>query len=523
MGAIWLACCSCSGFNEVQRVIEGRFERPQIFRSEDSGTLRSVARALGDAGTSFAACVRLSDEARAESVIGELRAESASAEVIAIVDRADPAHVARLFLAGASEVVVAGDSLRSGKAMSGTCVEDASGKEEPPAGSDRIEFGSGTSRETVGLTAACKAEATHDRASRSRAVRDLASDLDEPDYPPGETSSIPSLADRGGLPSTGPEGGTEARRDEAAAELANGVGSIPRFAEAKARRNRPMGAGGAPVVVFTHARGGCGSTTLVAALAHIAAKSRLRTAVLDLDLMFGNLSMMLGAKRPGDLSLLVDAARRGCLREQEIVSASSRVEAGLTLWGPVEAPERAELVGPSIELLIDTLRCESDLIVVDTSSHWSDAVACAVAAASRCVVMVGPGPDMVPASMRLVGLMTRIGVPRTGVTCVFNRFDARSGGEDARSRFEFRMGLGPVASIADGGSLVGELAGVGDVAGLLELPGAFQSDVRRYCANLLDELGCPVRAELAREGRFPPPEGRPRIRFPWRKAEGGRG
>ncbi len=40
-----------------------------------------------------------------------------------------------------------------------------------------------------------------------------------------------------------------------------------------------------------------------------------------------------------------------------------------------------------VELLLDVLRRESDVVFIDTSVFWGDAVAAAVAASDRCLVV----------------------------------------------------------------------------------------------------------------------------------------
>lgn len=79
------------------------------------------------------------------------------------------------------------------------------------------------------------------------------------------------------------------------------------------------------------------------------------------------------------MAMLIEPSAAGALAEPDIVAASMRVAPGVTLWGPVAAPEKAELMAPPVELLLDVLRRESDVVFVDTSVFWGDAVAAAVA------------------------------------------------------------------------------------------------------------------------------------------------
>ena len=100
----------------------------------------------------------------------------------------------------------------------------------------------------------------------------------------------------------------------------------------------------APVICAISGSGGCGKSTIVATMAHTSSLLGLRAAVLDLDLMFGNLYDLLGVDAPRDMAALIEPSATGALAEPDIVAVSMRVAPGVTLWGPVAAPEQAELM-----------------------------------------------------------------------------------------------------------------------------------------------------------------------------------
>ena len=66
------------------------------------------------------------------------------------------------------------------------------------------------------------------------------------------------------------------------------------------------------------------------------------------------------------MAALIEPAAAGALTEPDIVATSMRVAPGVTLWGPVAAPEQAELMARPVELLLDVLRRESDVVFIDT-------------------------------------------------------------------------------------------------------------------------------------------------------------
>lgn len=275
----------------------------------------------------------------------------------------------------------------------------------------------------------------------------------------------------------------------------------------------------APLVSVISGSGGCGKSTIVAAMAQAASLLGLRAAVLDLDLMFGNLYDLLGVEQACDMATLIEPAAAGALPEAAVVGAAMRVAPGITLWGPVAAPERAESMARAVELLIDVLRRESDVIFVDTSVFWGDAVAAAVAASDRCLVVGDMAVSSATAAARAIDLACRVGVPRTACTAVFNRFGARGADEDTAMRFELTCALSSKIRIADGGQDLAALMAFGRADEAVGQTGAFATSVREATREMLVELGCAVGpwsdTAVDRATRTE----RPRIRLPWKRTE----
>ena len=89
----------------------------------------------------------------------------------------------------------------------------------------------------------------------------------------------------------------------------------------------------------------------------------------------------------------------------------SRIDArrpGRTLWGPVAAPEQAELMARPVELLLDVLRRESDVVFIDTSVFWGDAMAAAVAASDRCLIVGDAAVSSATSASRVIELASRV-------------------------------------------------------------------------------------------------------------------
>lgn len=276
----------------------------------------------------------------------------------------------------------------------------------------------------------------------------------------------------------------------------------------------------APLVTVISGRGGVGKTTLVAALAACAARAGLRAAVLDLDLMSGDMPAVLGVEAFKGLEGLMVHEQGGSIADCDVEATAMRVGPGLTLWGPLAEGERAELFGGPVEQLIGALRDAADVIFADTSCYWGDAVAVAVGACDRCLV-VGSGCETSASSAaRAVALAMRLGVPATRMTSVFNRMGARGCGEEDALRFEMGASLRSRVHIADGGDQVSGLLSFGKLDALISGEGAFARDVRTCAGDLLGELGCPVAGRL--DSAPAQKTAQAKFKLPW-KRKGGAG
>ncbi len=457
-----------------------------------------------------------------------------------LIETLDPSDIEGLFRAGATEVIAARSICGNGRAGEGAVDYDRRMTIEPDAFVDREP---GAPRATRGprVDDYGKAEAEHGRRpgtplytmtleSRCRMARSspavdmgyvhgvsLADELDEVEGFAGNDKLVPIRV-------KSPERTCLAGRTtchaglDAAYECGRGDGDVaaapaPRPPMSPADAAAPPHR--APVVCAVSGSGGCGKSTIVAAMAHAASLLGLRAAVLDLDLMFGNLYDLLGADAPHDMATLIEPSAAGALAEPDIVAASMRVAPGVTLWGPVAAPEQAELMARPVELLLNVLRRESDVVLVDTSVFWGDAVAAAVAASDRCLVVGDSSVSSATSAARVIELTSRVGVPRTRMSAVFNRFGARGADEDVAMRFEITCALSSKIRIADGGQDLAALMAFGRADEAVGQTSAFATSVREVTREMLVELGCAVGPWSDMVTDRATRTERPRIRLPW--------
>ena len=166
-------------------------------------------------------------------------------------------------------------------------------------------------------------------------------------------------------------------------------------------------------------------------------------------------------------------------------------------------------------MLIGVLRRESDVVFVDTSRTWTDAVAGAVAGCDRCLMVCGHAVGAVTALERAVSMVSRLGVPRTRMVCVVNRFGQRACTEEEAMRLEMAASLSAKTRIPDGGSALASLLSFGRIEDAVRAQDAFGRGIHAFTRSLLRELGCSIGADV--------PDGvqevsaRPRLRLPWKR------
>lgn len=537
MSSVWLLCAARSNVRELTEEVERRCPRAQLMRMGCEQGISDVARVLLQ--VAVGAAVSFDEPATAQRVVRELVGAGWSAPIVVLVARKDAEAAAHLFAAGATEVIAAeGAACDSpiSRAETKDCPKDAEVAASPAGTHEEVEVHSAEADELGDVP-----EWQIDR---------FAADLEEPPWvePHGVTGPFPESGDRVSrarevdeashgvaAPMTVPAFAKMAVGDELSEEGAMGPDSV----DGKQNREREVvssahtgtvleekiaapvsiSSGGAPLVAVISGRGGVGKTTLTAAMAFAAASMGLRAAVLDLDLMFGNMYDMVGVDEPNDLASLAveDPDFKGI--EAGAEATAMRVAPGVTLWGPALLPERAELLSGPVERLIGLLRQEADIIFADTSTFWGDGVACAVAQCDRCIVVGQAG--CASSAVRAIELASRIGVAKTKMTSVFNRFGRAGNQEEQALRFEMAISLRSRIRVSEGGDALEQMQAFGRLGEFVAQESAFSRDVTELVRCVAKELGCDIGAwEQAYQARTQQANGRGRRRFLRKKQRG---
>ena len=251
------------------------------------------------------------------------------------------------------------------------------------------------------------------------------------------------------------------------------------------RKQHTLEEGRAPVVVVASGRGGVGKTTLVA-LAGLQARAwGMRVALVDLDLAQGNLRALIGEGRQGVLS--VDGTQPPDVGT--LIAEAQRGEQGMLVVGPCERPEDADVAAPIVRELLDRLTAEVDLVLVDTSNTVTDAVADAMQAADRLLLVSDDLPGGLASLARVSGLAVRLGVARARIVRIANRYDDREPTDLSLGRAEVGLEMARVHQVYEGGEDVAELAAEGALADVPKECRELGSSVATCLARLLGELG----------------------------------
>jgi pilus assembly protein CpaE len=185
-------------------------------------------------------------------------------------------------------------------------------------------------------------------------------------------------------------------------------------------------ADGQVVTVFS-AKGGCGKSTLATNLAVSLAESGLRRVCLvDLDLAFGDVGVMLQLAPERGIADAVNARERidTALVRALLTSYAPGVDVLLAPVGPTEA----ERIGRElVAQVLAAVREIADYVVVDTPAHFTEGVLAALDVTDVHVLVATPD---VPALKNLriaLDMLDLLGLSKESRLVVLNRSDARVG------------------------------------------------------------------------------------------------
>jgi pilus assembly protein CpaE len=181
-----------------------------------------------------------------------------------------------------------------------------------------------------------------------------------------------------------------------------------------------------PLVVVLGPKGGVGKTTVATNLATTLAAGGRRTLLIDLDLQFGDVGLVLGVHPDRTIHDLVTA--QGRLDGDRLRGFVGRSADGVDVLLAPARPDLADAVTPErLTELLDVARSEYDVVVVDTPPAFTSTAITAIDQAQHAV-MVGtmdlPGLKNMKVGLETLSLM---GFDRDRVVTVLNRSDSKVG------------------------------------------------------------------------------------------------
>jgi pilus assembly protein CpaE len=219
-----------------------------------------------------------------------------------------------------------------------------------------------------------------------------------------------------------------APRDEAAVRRA----AARALEVARALRGRLAGVPGGPaaeepagkVVTVFSAKGGCGKTFLASNLAVALADGAAEVALVDLDLHFGDVAVML---RLQPAHTVRDAAAPN-LDAMALKSFLTRHRAGVwALLAPTEPTAADAVEAGAVTAILRLLREAFGYVVVDTPAALSDQVLAALDESDRIVLLASLDLPSIKNARLAMQTMELLHYPRSRLHLVVNRADARVG------------------------------------------------------------------------------------------------
>jgi pilus assembly protein CpaE len=193
-----------------------------------------------------------------------------------------------------------------------------------------------------------------------------------------------------------------------------------------AAATRPSDAARSPLVAVLGPKGGTGKTTVATNLAADLATRGRETLLVDLDLQFGDVGVVLGVDPEHTIYDLATAG--GTMDAERLRGFTGRSRDGVNvLLAPVRPDQADAVTAEHITAILDLARTTYDVVIVDTPPAFTAGVIAAVDQADL-IVMLGsfdlPGLKNMKLGMETLQMMD---VPSARILPVLNRANTKVG------------------------------------------------------------------------------------------------
>jgi pilus assembly protein CpaE len=199
------------------------------------------------------------------------------------------------------------------------------------------------------------------------------------------------------------------------------------FAAQKAASGaRPRSGGRARVTTVFSPKGGTGKSVIACNLALALAEAGQRTLLVDLDLQFGDVAIMLGLEPERTLHDLLTAP--GSVDSEKIAGYVTRVGRSLDVLPAPLKPEDAESITDArVGELLDAARTGYDAVVVDTTPFFHGAVLATLDRTDDLLMVCAPDVPTMKNVRLTLQTLDLLSFPQERVRLVLNRASARVG------------------------------------------------------------------------------------------------
>lgn len=190
-------------------------------------------------------------------------------------------------------------------------------------------------------------------------------------------------------------------------------------------RRRNVRIGGGKVLSLLSMVGGVGTTTLAANLAlALHRRQGKRTAVVDLDLQLGSLSVLLNIEPSRTIVDLADPQKK--LDSIQLDLTISRHPSGLALLAAPKLIEDSERVSETtVRPVLDLMGQLFDFVVVDCGTYINENVVAACEASDQIFYVLDQSLESVRGAWKFLELLGRLGISAAEPKFILNRFMPR--------------------------------------------------------------------------------------------------
>lgn len=236
----------------------------------------------------------------------------------------------------------------------------------------------------------------------------------------------------------------------------------------------------AVVAAFVSGRGGVGKSSLTVLTALELRRAGARVAMLDMDLQFGDLSVLAGNESENRITRVTFEE----LSRERIPFQYSDV--ALLLIEAPRNPALAEDLIQTVPRLLTSLRSSVDIVLINTSCLWNEAQAVLACNADKLVVCMDQRATSISAARQVVDLCVRLQIPSTKLEFLLNRCARNAPITDIDA--SLAMGGVEIITIAEGGGDVDELLSLGCPLELLSAQASLRQSVQELGARLIPDL-----------------------------------